>query len=72
MPRVDQFRNVPRNFLCFQTCQEVFLSFFWGEISAYEFHGHSGFHKLNDFKVFVSAVSFDVMFITQILFFFFF
>lgn len=64
-PRVDQFCNVLRNFLCLQTCQEIFSSPLWGEISFYEFHGHSGFHKLNDFKVFVSVAGFDAVFITQ-------
>lgn len=64
-PQVDQFGNVLRNFVCLQTCQKIFLSLLWGEISFYEFHGHSGFHKLSDFKGFVSAARLDAIFITQ-------
>lgn len=41
------------------------LNFLWGEISFYELDGHSGFHKLNDFKVLGSVAGIDAVSIAQ-------
>lgn len=59
----------PVDFLHLQICQDSFffliIIYFLRGNSFYEYHCHLGFHKPNDFEVFISLANFDIKIISQ-------